>query len=81
MPRYLKIIWARIKLVDYENKLGLVNRFNLVKDSMNNVRKRTDHVKDIVEGSEADINGSLVHELSDYFDMIEDITDTILEEM
>lgn len=72
---------AKIKLVDYENKLGLVNRFNLVKDSMNNVRKRTDHVKDIVEGSEADINGSLVHELSDYFDMIEDITDTILEEM
>lgn len=73
---------SKIRLSEYENRLGLIKRFNKVKKSAGAMKKELAGIKkciDILAGSYSDDN-VIMKEIDVYMDNIDKITEDILEE-
>jgi len=74
------VVRSKEKLISYEEKLGLVERFNTVKKQINNIIEKTEEVKQDIK----DCNGvstMSTEVVNEYFGMIDDMAETILEDM
>ncbi|MCI8307460.1 MAG: DNA-binding protein [Lachnospiraceae bacterium] len=74
------VIRSRKKLVTYEEKLGLVERFNTVKRQINSIIDKTDEVRRSVMIKDG-IAAFRAEDINGYFDMIEKMAGTILEDL
>lgn len=74
------VIRSRKKLVTYEEKLGLVERFNTVKRQINSMIDKTDEVRRSVMIKDG-IAAFRAEDINGYFDMIEKMAGTILEDL
>lgn len=74
------VMRSRKKLLTYEEKLGLVERFNTVKRQINSIIDKTDEVRRavVIDGGTAVLPSDVI---SGYFDMIEKMAGTILEDL
>ena len=74
------VVRSRKKLMTYEEKLGLVERFNTVKRQINSMVVKTEEVRGAVatEDGTAFLPAEVIN---GYFDMIEKMAGTILEDL
>lgn len=67
------VLRSKDKLVEYEKRLGLVDRFKVIKSNVGKIVEATEELKGLSVIGTKDLN--------DYFNMIEGMTDTILEKI
>lgn len=74
------VIRSRNKLMSYEEKLGLVARFNTVKRQINDIISKTDEVKRSIVSNDG-VSAVPAGVIDGYFDMIERMAETILDDL
>ena len=74
------VVRSREKLVSYEEKLGLVERFNVVKKQINSILERTGEIKQLIDVKN-DVSSISSRKLDEYFEMLETMAVTILEDL
>ena len=80
------VVRCRQKLVDYENRLGLVKSFKEIKDNISYISNRTGMMRKVVDegllsDSDEETITKIKAELSCYFDMIDKFSDDIVENL
>lgn len=74
------VVRSRKKLLAYEEKLGLVERFDTVKRQINSIIDRTDEVRQAIVISDG-ISAVPSDVIDGYFEMIEKMAEAILEDL
>lgn len=74
------VVRSREKLVSFEQKLGLVERFNTVKKQINFIIEKTDEIEGIISENDG-ISSVSSKVMNEYFDMLKQMAGTILEDM
>ena len=74
------VVRSREKLVSYEEKLGLVERFNAVKQQINYILEKSGEIKNSIDN---DVEVSVIpsRKLDEYFDMLQKTAGIILEDL
>lgn len=74
------VVRSREKLVSYEEKLGLVERFNAVKQQINYILEKTGEIKNNID-NDGEVSVIPSHKLDEYFDMLQKTAGIILEDL
>ena len=74
------VVRSKEKLISYEEKLGLVARFNAVKKQRNDIMVKTEEVKQDIKDCDG-VSTVRTEIVNEYFEMIDDMAETILEDM
>lgn len=74
------VIRSRNKLISYEEKLGLVARFNTVKRQINDIISKTDEVKRAIVSNDG-VSAVPTGVIDGYFEMIERMAEAILDDL
>ena len=74
------VVRSREKLVSYEEKLGLVERFNAVKQQINYILKKTGEIKNSID-NDGEVSVIPSRKLDEYFDMLQKTAGIILEDL
>jgi len=74
------VVRSKEKLVSYEEKLGLVERFNTVKKQINSIIEKTEEVKQNIKDCDG-VSNVPTKVVNEYFEMIDGMAETILEDM
>lgn len=74
------VLRSREKLVSYEEKLGLVERFNAVKQQINYILEKTGEIKNSID-NDGEVSVIPSRKLDEYFDMLQKTAGIILEDL
>ena len=74
------VVRSREKLVSYEEKLGLVERFNAVKQQINYILEKTGEIKNSID-NDGEVSVIPSRKLDEYFDMLQKTAGIILEDL
>ena len=74
------VVRSREKLVSYEEKLGLVERFNAVKQQINYILAKTGEIKNSID-NDGEVSVIPSRKLDEYFDMLQKTAGIILEDL
>lgn len=74
------VVRSREKLVSYEEKLGLVERFNAVKQQINCILEKTGEIKSSID-NDGEVSVIPSRKLDEYFNMLQKTAGIILEDL
>ena len=74
------MVRSKEKLVSYEEKLGLVERFNTVKKQINNIIEKTEEVKQDIKDCDG-VSTMPTEVVKEYFGLVYGMAETILEDL